>query len=155
MEMVMAIDPLARPVAAAEYGVLVPMHIYFDEFDQLGVLHHGRYPVLADRAWNYYWETQQTDLKVGVADAFNVVKELHITFDAPVSVSGPYAVHLWVERMGRTSVTGGFRICSRDGDITYAHGTRTNVRLDAETLRPAPWSEHVRELAEKITRPTT
>jgi acyl-CoA thioester hydrolase len=140
------------PVDAAEYGVLMPTHVYFDDLDPFGMLHNGRYTVLAERAWNTYWETR-AQAQAGVGDAFNVVKESHITYDTPITRSGSYAVHLWVERLGRTSVTWGFRLCSRDEATTYAHGTRVNIHLDTETLMPAPWSEQTRALVEKIKRP--
>ena len=144
-----ALDPELAVVDAAEYGVLIPTWVYFDDMDPFGMLHNSRYALLAERAWNTYWEG-----RVSVGDDFNVVKETHITHDTPVTSSGPYAIHLWIERLGRTSVTWGFRFCSRDESITYAHGARTNICLDTETLRPAPWSDQARELAAKIMRPT-
>ncbi|GKQ40123.1 hypothetical protein ALMP_66490 [Streptomyces sp. A012304] len=66
---------------------------------------------------------------------------------------GGYAVHLWLERLGTTGLTYGFRFCSADGAVTYAHGTRVLVRLDAATLRPAPWSETLRSAGRGLLRP--
>ncbi|CAM5500697.1 putative protein OS=Streptomyces glaucescens OX=1907 GN=SGLAU_05835 PE=4 SV=1 [Streptomyces glaucescens] len=66
---------------------------------------------------------------------------------------GAYAVHLWLERLGTTGLTYGFRFCSADGSTTYAHGSRVLVRLDADTLRPAPWSERFRAAGRELLRP--
>jgi acyl-CoA thioester hydrolase len=57
--------------------------------------------------------------------------------------------------MGRTSATVHYRVCSTDGETTYAHGTRTVVRVDSTTLSPTPWSDKVREIAQTIQRPHT
>ena len=52
-------------------------------------------------------------------------------------------------------MTFGFRLCSAGGTLTYAHGSRTNVRLDRQTLRPAEWSDEARRVNEKLLRPAT
>lgn len=61
-------------------------------------------------------------------------------------------MHLWLDRLGTTGLTYGFRFCSADGGTTYAHGTRVLVRLDPATLRPAPWSEMFRNLGRELLR---
>ncbi|MBM9506669.1 hypothetical protein [Actinacidiphila acididurans] len=40
-----------------------------------------------------------------------------------------------------------------DAQTVYAHGTRTHIRLDPNTLRPAPWSDEARVLATKFAGP--
>jgi acyl-CoA thioester hydrolase len=47
----------------------------------------------------------------------------------------------------------GVRFCSADGAVTYAHGTRALGRLDAVTLRPAPWSDRFRAAGQELLRP--
>lgn len=148
----MSIEFSPGPFDASEYGVLMPAWVYFDNLDPFGMLANGEYAILADRSWNTFWEVQ-AQLRAGSGDGFHVVKESHITYDTSITRPGLYAVHLWVERLGRTSVTWGFRVCSTDEDTTYAHGTRTNVRLDPETLRPAPWSDQIRPLVDKLMKP--
>jgi acyl-CoA thioester hydrolase len=69
-----------------------------------------------------------------------------------VTRPGEYAVHLWLERLGNTGLTYGFRFCSSDGTETYARGTRVLVRLDAATMRPAPWSEGFRAAGRALLR---
>lgn len=66
---------------------------------------------------------------------------------------GEYAVHLWTEKVGTTSVTAGFEACSVDGATTDAYGRRTAVRVDDTTLKPPPWSADVRALAQAIALP--
>ncbi|MCF3964799.1 acyl-CoA thioesterase [Streptomyces fuscigenes] len=142
------------------YGVLLPVSVHFDELDAFGMLHNARYAVLVERAWAAFWYAQGVGVTDGAqqagnaqGDAFNVIKAFTITFEAPITTTGPYAVHLWMERLGATSATAGYRVCSPDGARTHAHGTRTVVRLDRDTLRPARWSDRVRELSDLIAGP--
>ncbi|MFI6621391.1 acyl-CoA thioesterase [Streptomyces sp. NPDC050528] len=126
---------------SVDYGVLIPLDVYFDDLDPYGMLHNSRYTVMVERAWNTY----ALSLGFGASDEAEpthyVVKAVTIVFDLPVMGTGEIAVHLWTERVGRTSATTGFRVCGRDGDTTYAHGTRTIVNLSGETMRPVAWSE--------------
>ncbi|MYS20123.1 acyl-CoA thioester hydrolase [Streptomyces sp. DvalAA-14] len=132
-------------------GVLVPVIIYFDDMDPLGMLHNSRYQVLVERAWGTFWIERGFGGGKGLeGDSFNVVKAFTITYDVPVAMFGDYTVHLWVERLGTTSATAGFRLASADGVTTYAHGSRTVVRLDTTTLLPTPWSDRAREVAGTI-----
>ncbi|MEU0031636.1 thioesterase family protein [Streptomyces sp. NPDC006335] len=141
---------------ALSYGRLIPVTVHFDDLDALGMLHNARYPLLVERAWTEFWQERGIRFDgdwASAGDACNVVKELLISYDAPVTRSGSYAVHLWLERLGTTGLTYGFRFCSADGATTYARGTRVLVRLDAGTLRPAPWSEGFRVAARELLRP--
>jgi acyl-CoA thioester hydrolase len=151
----MATDTLPAPTP--EYGVLLPERVHFDDLDPFGMLHNSRYTVMVERAWISYWMDKGAGFEASTAqawgDAFNVVKELRITFDLPLNRMGDYAVHLWIERFGRTSATAGFRVCSADGTVTYAHGIRTIICLDPGTLRPTEWSDQVRALAQEIQGP--
>lgn len=36
--------------ALIEYGILLPVEVYYDDLDALGMLHHARYAMLFDRA---------------------------------------------------------------------------------------------------------
>jgi acyl-CoA thioester hydrolase len=141
---------------ALSYGRLIPVTVHFDDLDALGMLHNARYPLLVERAWTEFWQERGIRFDgdwASAGDACNVVKELLISYEAPVTRSGSYAVHLWLERLGSTGLTYGFRFCSADGTTTYARGTRVLVRLDAGTLRPAPWSEGFRAAARELLRP--
>ncbi|MFH8736261.1 MULTISPECIES: acyl-CoA thioesterase [unclassified Streptomyces] len=149
----MTAEALARP--AQSYGQLVPVTVHFDDLDALGLLHNARYPVMVERAWTALWAERGLVFEgdwVAAGDFCNAVKELRITYDAPVNRPGAYAVHLWLDRLGTTGLTYGFRFCSADGGTTYARGTRVLVRLDPATLRPAPWSEMFRTLGRELLR---
>ncbi len=96
---------------------------------------------MVERAWAELWQEH----------GFRFVGDWG--YEAPVTKPGAYAVHPWLERLGNTGLTYGFRFCSADGSVTYAHGTRVMVRLDAGTLRPAPWSEGFRAAGRALLRP--
>ena len=138
------------------HGRLIPVTVHFDDLDALGLLHNARYPLLVERAWTGLWQEKGVRFDgdwAAAGDACNAVRELRIGYEAPVTRAGTYAVHLWLERLGRTGLTYGFRFCSRDGAVTYARGSRVLVRLDATTLRPAPWSETFRDAARELLLP--
>ncbi|MFC9849167.1 acyl-CoA thioesterase [Streptomyces sp. NPDC060223] len=148
----------APTAPALAYGRLIPVTVHFDDLDALGLLHNARYPLMAERAWTALWNDHgfrgfEGDWEAA-GDFCNAVKELRISYDAPVKRPGAYAVHLWLERLGNTGLTYGFRFCSADGAVTYAHGIRVLVRLDAGTLRPTSWSEPFRAVGRELLRPT-
>jgi acyl-CoA thioester hydrolase len=138
---------------SVDYGVLIPLDVYFDDLDPYGMLHNGRYTVMVERAWNMY----AFSLGFGASDeampTHYVVKAVTIVFNLPVTGNREIAVHLWTERVGRTSATTGFRVCSHDGSSTYAHGTRTIVNVSRETMRPTEWSEDHRAGFDRIQGP--
>jgi acyl-CoA thioester hydrolase len=145
------------PIApVVSYGRLIPVTVHFDDLDALGLLHNARYPLLVERAWTELWNAHGVRFDGdwhAAGDACNAVRELRISYEAPVTSPGTYAVHLWLDRLGTTGLTYGFRLCSADGTRTYAQGTRVLVRLDATTLRPAPWSDAFRAVGRELLRP--
>jgi acyl-CoA thioester hydrolase len=147
----------APAAPALSYGRLIPATVHFDDLDALGLLHNARYPVMVERAWAELWQGYGFGGYEGdweaAGDFCNAVRELRIGYEAPVSRPGAYAVHLWLERLGTTGLTYGFRFCSADGAVTYARGSRVLVRLDAATLRPAPWSERFRAVGRELLHP--
>ncbi|MFC9290110.1 acyl-CoA thioesterase [Streptomyces sp. NPDC057052] len=146
----------APAAPALSHGRLMPVTVHFDDLDALGLLHNARYPLMVERAWTELWQEHGVRFEgdwAAAGDACNAVKELRIGYEAPVTKPGAYAVHLWLERLGNTGLTYGFRFCSADGAFTYAHGTRVLVRLDPATMRPAPWSEEFRSAGRALLRP--
>ncbi|MGW1806829.1 acyl-CoA thioesterase [Streptomyces sp. NPDC002078] len=145
------------PIApVVSYGRLIPVTVHFDDLDALGLLHNARYPLLVERAWTELWNAHGVRFDGdwhAAGDACNAVRELRISYEAPVTSPGTYAVHLWLDRLGTTGLTYGFRFCSADGTRTYAQGTRVLVRLDATTLRPAPWTDAFRAVGRELLRP--
>ncbi|SDP36223.1 acyl-CoA thioesterase [Actinacidiphila guanduensis] len=134
-------------------GIFIPVEIFFDDLDAMGLLYNGRFQTLVERAWFTFWRDRGIGGRTGLeGDSFNVIKAFTITYETPVTLVGTYAVHLWIDRLGTTSATAGFRFCSLDGATTYAHGTRAIVCLDRTTLTPTPWSSDARRIAETIMR---
>jgi len=75
----------------------------------------------------------------------HVVVSLTTTFQRPVRRPGPLTIELGVERLGRTSLALGFRVCDTTCVRMYADGVRTGVRVDPVRRRPVPWSQQFRE----------
>lgn len=144
------------PIAPAlSHGRLIPVTVHFDDLDALGLLHNARYPLMVERAWAELWQEHGIHFAgdwAAAGDACNAVKELRVSYEAPVTRPGTYAVHLWLERLGTTGLTYGFRFCSEDGAVTYAQGTRVLVRLGPGTMRPAPWSDAFRAAGRELLR---
>ncbi|MFF3256085.1 acyl-CoA thioesterase [Actinacidiphila glaucinigra] len=136
-----------------DFGHLIPVVVHFDDLDAYGVLHNSRYQVMVERAWSAFWSEQGFGVTDRKDDAFHFVKQFEAVFNEPVTRSGTYAVHLWIERLGNTSMVAGYRLCSSDGATTKAYGTRSVVRIDPTSLRPIPWSDRARKIATTIMRP--
>ncbi|XVV16849.1 acyl-CoA thioesterase [Actinoplanes sp. CA-131856] len=137
------------------YGDVVRLPVHFDDLDAMGVLHNSRYAVLVERAIVIWWQERGVAFTNGrptTPDAFNVVREYAITFHRPITGTGEIAVHFWLDRMGTTSAEYGFRVTSEDGQTVFAEGRRVNVRLESATMRPAPWTDHGRELAAALLK---
>ena len=152
----MTVDAQPARVTRPEYGFVVPMNVYFDDLDSFGMLHNSRYAVLVERAWIGYWQRRGIGYSRDwtlADDGFGVVRELRISYESPVDRPGEYAGHIWLEHVGRTSATCGFRVSSADGTRTHAHGSLVMVHLDRATLRPTEWSDQVRPLYQQLLRP--
>ena len=118
--------------------------VHWDELDPLQMLHNSRFAAHVERAVIAFYESigrRWTSTLAENPDQFHVVRDFHIEFLAPVASPGDLHVEIWVERLGTTSCVYGFRCTSRDGSITHARGDRTIIKLDPDTMRPAPWTE--------------
>ncbi len=145
---------LAEP-AAVEYGHVEHSTVHFDDLDAMGILHNARYAVLLERALTAYWSERGVAYRNGAAttpDVFHAVREFTITYRAPITGTGPVAVHFWLEHLGTSSAAYAFRFHSLDDATVYAEGTRAVVRLDPATLRPAPWTDTARAVAGTLLR---
>lgn len=122
------------------------MGVYFDDLDPFHILHNARYFLLFERTLGSFWK----NLGFGglqderYADRFHLVAGNEIAYERPVKGTGDVRVRVWVERLGKTSLTFGFRLMPMDADVNYASGKRTVVRVDPDTLRPAPWTDEFR-----------
>lgn len=122
------------------------MGVYFDDLDPFHILHNARYLLLFERTLGSFWR----ELGLGgmqdpnSPDRFHLVKTNAIEYLGPVKGEQEVRVRVWIERLGTTSLTFGFRLMPMFEDEDFARGTRTVVRVEPETLRPAPWTEELR-----------
>ncbi len=146
-----------------DYGHVEPVSVHYDDFDAMGVVHNGRYPVLLERALTTFWAERGFAFTTGGGpvgmgggngtgratspDVFQAVREFTISYLAPIRVTGTIGVHFWVEQLGETSLTYGFRFLSADGGTVHAEGRRVVVRLDPATMRPTGWTDEGRAAA--------
>jgi acyl-CoA thioester hydrolase len=124
-----------------------PHGVYFDDLDAFQILHNARYLVLFEHAIGSFWRF----LGWGGAldfnsnpDQFHLVRANHIEYLRPVSGTGQVRVRVWVEKLGRTSLTFGLRVMPMDEDVDHATGYRVIVRVDPDTKKPTPWSDEFR-----------
>jgi acyl-CoA thioester hydrolase len=117
--------------------------VYFDDLDAYRILHNARYVLLFERTLGSFWEV----LGAGEfgdprqPDHWHLVRANTVEYLRPVRGTGQVRVRVWVEKLGRTSLTFGFRLMPMDEDVDAARGTRTVVHVDPATQRPVPWGE--------------
>ncbi len=124
--------------------------IYFDDLDSFQILHNARYLLLFERAVGAFWG------KIGFSsfvhgenpDQFHLVRHNEVDYLAPVRGIGEVRVRVAVERLGRSSLTFGFRMLPMDRDEDFATGRRTVVHVDGEGLGSRPWSDSFRQCIE-------
>jgi len=124
------------------------MGVYFDDLDAFRILHNARYLLLFERTIGSFW----AEVGVGAIeddsweDHWHLVRANHIEYLQPVRGTGKVRVRVWIEALGTTSMTFGFRMMPLHEDVDCARGTRVVVRIDPEGGRPTPWSDEFREL---------
>lgn len=124
------------------------MGVYFDDLDPYRILHNARYLLLFERTLGSFW------LELGMGglqdpahpDNFHFVRTNEVEYLSPVRGVGRVRVRVWIEKLGRTSLTFGFRMMPMDADTLHASGSRTVVRIDPDTFRPVPWTPAFRAL---------
>jgi acyl-CoA thioester hydrolase len=134
-------------------GHVEPFVVHFDDLDAMGIVHNARYAVFLERALSNWWAERGHSYAGGrptTSDVMHAVIEYSISYRTPVRGTGAIGVHFWLESMGESSAVYRFRILSADGGTVHAEGRRVNVKLDPRTLRPAPWSEDAREVAQPL-----
>lgn len=123
------------------------MGVYFDDLDAFYILHNARYLVLFERTLGSFWEMvgMGSFEPQSAGDHCHLVRANAIEYLMPVRGTGKVRVRVWVGKLGRTSLTFGFRVMPMDRDQDHATGTRTIVRVDPETQRALPWTDAFRE----------
>ena len=123
--------------------------VYFDDLDALQILHNSRYLLLFERTIGSFW--MRTMGWGGVLDEsknpdrYHLVRTNEVEYLRPVTGIGEVRVRIWVEKLGRTSLTFAMRVLPMDEDLDHARGTRVLVCVDPVTRKPAPWSDELRQ----------
>lgn len=122
--------------------------VYFDDLDAFQILHNARYVLLIERTIGSFWKHLGWHGVLGdpsAPDQSHLVRANHISYERPVTGVGEVRVRIWVEKLGTSSLTFGFRVLPLDQDLDYATGSRVLVRVDPETRKPVPWTDRIRE----------
>ncbi|WAS93113.1 acyl-CoA thioesterase [Nannocystis punicea] len=121
--------------------------VYFDDLDAFHILHNARYLLLFEHAIGSFWRhlgwAGVLDFNTN-PDQYHLVRANSLDYQRPVIGTGQVRVRVWVERLGRTSLTFGLRVMPLDQDVDHATGRRTVVRVDPETKRPCAWTDAFR-----------
>ena len=119
------------------------MGVYFDDLDPYRILHNARYLLLFERTLGSFWQTLGFGAlqELEHPDQFHFVRANTVEYEQPIRGVGDVRVRVWVKRLGSTSLTFAFTLMAMDSDIVYARGSRTVVRVDPKTWRPAPWTD--------------
>lgn len=122
------------------------MGVYFDDLDPFRILHNARYLLLFERTLGSFWQhVGLGGFDADVEDHSHLVRSNTIDYLRPVRGTGEVRVRLWIETIGRTSLTIGFRLMPLDQDLDFAVGRRTVVCVDPKTQQAVPWSAGFRE----------
>jgi len=123
------------------------MGVYFDDLDPFQILHNARYVLLFERTLGSFWERigfgglQETSSP----DRYHFVRANQVEYLSPVRGTGRVRVRVWIEHLGKTSLTFGFRLMPMDEDRDHARGSRTVVRVSPDTWTPVPWTQPFRD----------
>ncbi|MDP2312353.1 MAG: thioesterase family protein [Pseudomonadota bacterium] len=124
------------------------MGVYFDDLDAFQILHNARYLLLFERTIGSFWRHMGWGAvidPVNNPDQYHMVRANTVEYLRPVRGVNDVRVRIWVEKLGRTSLTFGMRVLAMDHDDDHARGTRTIVRVDPVTFAPLPWTPAFRE----------
>lgn len=123
--------------------------VYFDDLDAFQILHNARYLILFEHAIGSFWRhlgwAGALDFNDN-PDQYHLVRANHLEYERPVAGTGEVRLRVWVDALGRTSLTFGLRVMPLDQDIDHARGQRVIVRIDPKTRRPTPWSDEFRSM---------
>lgn len=127
------------------------MGVYFDDLDAFFILHNARYLLLFERTLGSFWQElgfvgHAPEHDGQPSEHSHLVRANSVEYLHPVRGTGKVRVRVWIEKLGRTSMTIGFRMMPMDQDIDYATGRRVVVRIDPDTYQPRPWTDGFREL---------
>jgi acyl-CoA thioester hydrolase len=121
--------------------------VYFDDLDAFQILHNARYLLMFERTIGAFWQRMGWGGTLDAQrnpDQFHVVRANVVEYLRAFHGTGEVRVRVWVEKLGRTSLTFGVHILPMHEDVPHAQGTRTIVRVDPTHFRPLPWTDSFR-----------
>ena len=121
-----------------------PMGVYFDDLDPFRILHNARYFLLFERTLGSFWSQLGTGGIAHGSDHTHLVRANARARRGTGRGRGEVRVRVWVDKIGTTSLTFGFRMMPMDEDVDYAVGSRTVVHVDPESYQPTPWTDGFR-----------
>ena len=78
-------------------------------------------------------------------DQYHLVRSNQVDYLRPVTGDiGKVRVRVWVQKLGRSSLTFGLRLLPLDEDVDCATGTRVVVKVGPESRQPEPWTDEFR-----------
>lgn len=131
------------------------MGVYFDDLDAFYILHNARYLLLFERTLGSFWEAVGMGAfePAAAGDHCHLVRANTIEYLSPVRGTGRVRVRVWIDKLGTTSLTFGFRMMPMYEDTDHARGTRTIVRVDPADQRALPWSDGFRDALKAWVKP--
>lgn len=130
--------------------------VYFDDLDAFGILHNARYLLAFERTIGAFWKHLGWGGRIddrSNPDQYQLVRSNHLEYLRPVSGLGEIRVRVWVEKLGRTSLTFGGVIMPMDEDVDCATAQRVMVKIDPSTKKPTEWSDKLRQQLVPYVRP--
>jgi acyl-CoA thioester hydrolase len=125
--------------------------VWFDDLDAFQILHNVRYLLLLERTIGDFWQHMGWGSPLDAIlepdsnpDQYHLVRSNHVEYHRPVRGVGRVRCRIWVEKLGRTSLTFAFAMLPLDEDRPYATGSRALVRIHPETQAPEPWTDGFR-----------
>ena len=122
--------------------------VYFDDLDAFQILHNARYLLIMERTIGEFWQRMDWGPMLDPVrnpDQHHLVAANHLDYHRPVLGMGQIRCRIWVEKLGRSSLSFGFSILPTDEDLPHATGTRVVVKIDPESRKSTPWSDAFRE----------
>ena len=116
-----------------------------DDLDALQILHNAKYLLLFERTLGSFWEHLGFGSFQEQREQAHLVRANAIEYLRPFRGTGNVRVRVWIEGLGTTSLTFGFRLMPMDSDAEHAMGQRVIVRIDPRSGRPDPWTEAFRD----------
>jgi acyl-CoA thioester hydrolase len=121
--------------------------------DALGMTHNSVYLLLFERSRFDFWRALGCAYDSANPEWPYVVARHEIDYRKPILGEMEVEVRISVVRVGNTSLTLALEIRMRDQTLA-AEGQSVLVRLDSQTRRPMPWSDHFRALIQPFMQPS-